>query len=613
MTVLSTLRVSKSDREVMERKKASRGTSPAIDFYVPQVTEEQKNEEGKHKDKDQYQKFEVPLNLKDADSSSYSVYIRVFRNGTPEEYCAMRESVETLAERMGYKSGLPADLSSASHAQLSESAKSKMSLYASVLDGKARSHYENTLAQNRDTNRQHERLSLALNEVAKHVFEQPEDAYKIQRTYLRKSGLLMFKNKPSDFFNRLELIGKTYLPFFPRKIRSNGKLATNKPLDDEDIKEILDESRSPAIQKLMIQSRDNVDKHETAESYVQSLDSWYDAHQLQTSLEQREQGNGKRKASDDDGSQNKKKKAKNSNKEAGRSGRTKPCAHCGKWHMQPDDKCWTLEKNKKSKGKDHYKTKSQEKSDKSKMKEVASYMMKMFQAEATKLDKKRKGNGKSAGLFSMLKHISSKEDTDSEKEEQSDSDSDNEDDKSTVPPYLYTFSESTRPQKKSKKEHYTAEVIIEIEDRDGNLVPARGLLDTGTTSSLLLRQFVRKGRAQGYKGKKVTWNTMGGNFVTNRKALVDFKFPELSDSKKVTWICHVDGSTPKDKAMYDIIIGMDLMTEIGIVVDTDAKEIRWEGHTTPLKLEGHIQDDERRNMVYTYAKASTPTLTEAEE
>ena len=65
--------------------------------------------------------------------------------------------------------------------------------------------------------------------------------------------------------------------------------------------------------------------------------------------------------------------------------------------------------------------------------------------------------------------------------------------------------------------------------------------------------------------------------------------------------------------MYDVIIGMDLMTDIGIVVDTETKEIRWEGHTTPLKLQGDIQDDERRNMVYANSKTATPTLTEAEE
>ena len=35
---------------------------------------------------------------------------------------------------------------------------------------------------------------------------------------------------------------------------------------------------------------------------------------------------------------------------------------------------------------------------------------------------------------------------------------------------------------------------------------------------------------------------------------------------------------------------MDLMTEIGIVVDTETKEVRWEGHTTPLKQKGDLKE-----------------------
>jgi predicted aspartyl protease len=40
--------------------------------------------------------------------------------------------------------------------------------------------------------------------------------------------------------------------------------------------------------------------------------------------------------------------------------------------------------------------------------------------------------------------------------------------------------------------HYSAEVVVEIEDRHGNLVPIRALIDTGTSSSIVLREFVAK-------------------------------------------------------------------------------------------------------------------------
>ena len=42
--------------------------------------------------------------------------------------------------------------------------------------------------------------------------------------------------------------------------------------------------------------------------------------------------------------------------------------------------------------------------------------------------------------------------------------------------------------KKAKVGHYTAEIVIEIVDRNVKIVPIRGLLDTGTTGEILLRK-----------------------------------------------------------------------------------------------------------------------------
>jgi hypothetical protein len=78
------------------------------------------------------------------------------------------------------------------------------------------------------------------------------------------------------------------------------------------------------------------------------------------------------------------------------------------------------------------------------------------------------------------------------------------------------------PQKKHKTGHYTAEIIIEIKYRNDKIAPIRALLDTGTSSSIVLREFVRKGRAKSYKGQVTTWSTYGRPFQTKRKALIDF-------------------------------------------------------------------------------------------
>jgi hypothetical protein len=57
------------------------------------------------------------------------------------------------------------------------------------------------------------------------------------------------------------------------------------------------------------------------------------------------------------------------------------------------------------------------------------------------------------------------------------------------------------------------------------VVPMRALLDTGTTSTIILREFVGKGRARTNTKKITKWKTPGGTFTTNYESLLDFKFP----------------------------------------------------------------------------------------
>ena len=91
-----------------------------------------------------------------------------------------------------------------------------------------------------------------------------------------------------------------------------------------------------------------------------------------------------------------------------------------------------------------------------------------------------------------------------------------------------------RDSKKPKMTHYTTEVIVEIQDLHGETVPIRCLLDTGTSATIVLREYIAKGKNKGYKEQELTrWSTMGGVFTTRRKALLDFKFPEFSTNKTV--------------------------------------------------------------------------------
>jgi hypothetical protein len=76
---------------------------------------------------------------------------------------------------------------------------------------------------------------------------------------------------------------------------------------------------------------------------------------------------------------------------------------------------------------------------------------------------------------------------------------------------------------------YTADIIVEIKNRDGTVVLMRALLDTGNTATIILREFVGKGRARTNTKTRTKWKTLGGTFTTNYESLLDFKFPKISD------------------------------------------------------------------------------------
>jgi hypothetical protein len=159
---------------------------------------------------------------------------------------------------------------------------------------------------------------------------------------------------------------------------------------------------------------------------------------------------------------------------------------------------------------------------------------------------------------------------------------------------------------------YTADIIVEIKNGYGTVVSMRALLDIGTTATIILREIVAKGRARTNTKKRIKWKTLGGTFTTNYESLLDFKFPEISTSKVVTWQAHVDDKTSSKEAAYDMIMGMDSMASIGITVDCEQRCIRWGGTEIPLKTRATLNNDEILHTLY-HAANEPDILQEAEK
>jgi len=106
---------------------------------------------------------------------------------------------------------------------------------------------------------------------------------------------------------------------------------------------------------------------------------------------------------------------------------------------------------------------------------------------------------------------------------------------------------------------------------------ARVLLDLGASSSIISYELVHNLRLK--ECTKSTWATAAGTLGTNQKAKVEFMFPELSETKIITWKLHIFKNTLK----YNLIIGRDLLQALGILLDFKNQTITWDEITIPMK------------------------------
>jgi hypothetical protein len=97
---------------------------------------------------------------------------------------------------------------------------------------------------------------------------------------------------------------------------------------------------------------------------------------------------------------------------------------------------------------------------------------------------------------------------------------------------------------------------------------------------------VGKGRAHTNTKKRTKWKTLGRTFTTNYESLLDFKFPELSTGKVVTWQAHVDDKTSSKEAAYYMIIFDDVHRNHGRLLTTMYK-MGWNRDST--KTQSYIK------------------------
>jgi predicted aspartyl protease len=103
-------------------------------------------------------------------------------------------------------------------------------------------------------------------------------------------------------------------------------------------------------------------------------------------------------------------------------------------------------------------------------------------------------------------------------------------------------------------------------------VAIKVLIDTGTSKMIVKYQHTHKLKhTKDYEEKPTYFQTTAGMFQTHAKAKIQFTLIEH--------VAHV----AKDLSNYDMIIGRDLLHELGIDVKFSTKTMEWDGVSIPMK------------------------------
>jgi hypothetical protein len=110
-------------------------------------------------------------------------------------------------------------------------------------------------------------------------------------------------------------------------------------------------------------------------------------------------------------------------------------------------------------------------------------------------------------------------------------------------------------------------------------VTIRALLDSGASESLIDKKFVKNLRIRTSSKSSIVWSTPAGEMKTQQRVKTQFTIPELQEKKLIEWNLHVT----EGLGAYDMIIGRDILTFLGINIQFSDSTVHWEFASMPFK------------------------------
>ena len=147
---------------------------------------------------------------------------------------------------------------------------------------------------------------------------------------------------------------------------------------------------------------------------------------------------------------------------------------------------------------------------------------------------------------------------------------------------LYPLSTLRHPHSPTKSKIQVAPITVAHVNSRLNrptIHKLRVLLDSGASATLISKSHVK--RLLVIPTEKSCWDTRAGVLTTHGKCEIKFSLPEFFTNRIIEWPVHVDDCPNSHR--YDMIIGRDLLEELGISLDFANHTMTWDNATIHMK------------------------------
>ena len=111
----------------------------------------------------------------------------------------------------------------------------------------------------------------------------------------------------------------------------------------------------------------------------------------------------------------------------------------------------------------------------------------------------------------------------------------------------------------------------------------RILFDSGSSGVIIKNKYVKDSQYV-RNSKKEKWSTKAGDFITDGQANISFTLDEFDPKRVIHWKAYTyDAKKNDEQDQFDMIIGEDLMFELGLTLNYKLGCITWDGITRPMR------------------------------